>query len=122
MGSLALSLLMLAAFAAFAALALRKLAILRHLQSSARLGDIAGRVRTVVVNGFLQRRMLRGDRRAGVMHAAIFAGFLVLLGRKLHLIALGYDEHAVLPGALAAAKDFVELAWQRAVMPSIAGS
>jgi Fe-S oxidoreductase len=110
MGPLALSLLLLVAFAAFAALALRKLAILRHLQPDARFAGVSARLRTVLVNGFLQRRMIRGDPAAGVMHAAIFAGFLILLLRKVHLVALGYDEHAELPGAIAAAKDFVELA------------
>jgi Fe-S oxidoreductase len=110
MGPLAISLMMIAAFAAFTALAVRKLALLRHLGPAARLDDVPGRLRTVLVNGFLQRRMIRGDPKAGVMHAAIFAGFLILLVRKLHLVALGYDEHATLPGAFAAAKDFVELA------------
>ena len=110
MGPLALSLMLLVALAAFVALAVRKLAILRHLEPSARLDDVPSRLRTVLVNGFLQRRMIRGDAKAGVMHAAIFAGFLILLVRKLHLVALGYDEQATLPGAFAAAKDFVELA------------
>ena len=110
MGPLAMSLLLLVAFAAFLALAVRKLAILRHLQPAARLDDVPARLRTVLVNGFLQRRMIRGEPAAGVMHTAIFAGFLILLVRKLHLIALGYDEHVALPGFVAFAKDFVELA------------
>jgi ferredoxin len=57
--------------------------------------------------------MIRGEWRPGVMHAAIFAGFLILLFRKLHLIAIGYDEAATYPGAaglaFATIKDFVEL-------------
>ena len=48
------------------------------------------------------------------MHAAIFLGFCALLVRKLHLIVIGYDALAVIPGAAGAAyaafKDFVELA------------
>ena len=71
-------------------------------------------MKSVLVNGFLQRRMVQGERKPGVMHAAIFAGFMILLLRKLQLIAIGYDEWAGYPGlaggAFAALKDVVELA------------
>jgi Fe-S oxidoreductase len=65
------------------------------------------------VNGFLQSRMVRGEWRPGLMHAAIFLGFLSLLARKLQLFAIGYDESVTIPGsagaAFAAFKDAVEL-------------
>ena len=109
-----ISLLMLFAFASFGYLAIRKLAILRHLQPEQRWDHPMARLRAVVVNGFLQRRMIRGERKAGVMHAVIFAGFMILLVRKLQLIAIGYDESATYPGyfggAFATLKDVVELA------------
>ena len=58
--------------------------------------------------------MIRGERKPGVMHAAIFAGFMSCSLRKLQLIAIGYDESAAYPGlaggAFAAFKDVVELA------------
>ena len=58
--------------------------------------------------------MIRGERKPGIMHAVIFAGFLALLARKLQLIVIGYDEAFVYPGALGAAfvfgKDLVEVA------------
>ena len=66
----------------------------------------------MLVNGLLQSRMVRGEWRPGLMHAAIFLGFLALLARKLQLFAIGYDEAAAFPGAAGAAfaafKDGVE--------------
>jgi len=109
-----ISLLMLVAFAGFGYLAARKLSILRHLKPEPRWDRPMSRMKSVLVNGFLQRRMVQGERKPGVMHAAIFAGFMILLLRKLQLIAIGYDEWAGYPGlaggAFAALKDVVELA------------
>jgi len=109
-----ISLLMLVAFAGFGYLAARKLAILRFLQADPRWDHPASRMKSVLVNGFLQRRMIHGERKPGLMHAAIFAGFMVLLLRKLQLIAIGYDEWATYPGyaggAFATLKDVIELA------------
>jgi hypothetical protein len=57
--------------------------------------------------------MIRGEWKPGIMHAAIFLGFLILLFRKLELIAIGYDEAATWPGiaglVFAGVKDLVEL-------------
>ncbi len=114
MGPFALTLLLAAALAAFLALAWRKLAILRHLAPDARLDHPWQRARSVLVNGFLQSRMIRREWKPGVMHAAIFLGFLTLLVRKVELLAIGYDASATLPGTLggvfAALKDVVEIA------------
>ena len=130
MSPVGITLALVLAFAGFAALAWRKLAIVVHLAPEVRWDHPAERVRRLVVDGFLQSRMIRGDRKPGVMHAVIFAGFCILLLRKLQLIAIGYDESFVYPGALggafAAVKDFVELAvlaavgygfWRRFVRP-----
>ena len=74
------------------------------------------------MNGLLQSRMVRGERRAGIMHAVIFAGFLCLLARKLQLIAIGYDETVafggLVGGLFAAGKDLVEAAVLAATLPS----
>lgn len=114
MGPLAITLLLAAAIAAFAALTVRKLAILRHLAPAQRLDHPWQRLRSVLVNGFLQSRMIRREWKPGVMHTVIFLGFLTLLVRKLELIAIGYDAGATLPGTFgglfAGAKDFVEVA------------
>ena len=107
------SLLLLLALVGFAGLSWRKLAIVRALQPEARSDVPWQRLRTVLVNGLLQRRMIAREWRPGLMHAVIFLGFLALLLRKLQLIAIGYDEHAAFPdvlGPFAALKDAVELA------------
>ena len=114
MSPLGITLLMLAGFAAFAWLAWRKLAIVAALAPEKRLDDPARRVARLLRIGFGQSRLLSGDFRPGLMHAAIFFGFLALLIRKLHLIFIGYDPLAVIPGTFGAVytafKDFIELA------------
>jgi len=109
-----ITVLMLVGFAGFGWLAARKLAIVAHLQPEVRWNRPAERLKSVLVNGFLQERMIAREPRAGVMHAVIFLGFMALLLRKLQLIAIGYHEPFVFPGLagglFAALKDVVELA------------
>ena len=110
----AITVLLAAAVAAFGALAWRKLAILVHLAPEPRWDHPLARLRTVLVNGFLQSRMVARDRKPGLMHAVIFVAFLSLLVRKMQLLAIGYDESFVFPGLAgglyAALKDAVEIA------------
>src|SRR5512134_1752061 len=98
MSPVGITLLMLVAFAGFGWLAARKLAIVARLQAEMRWDRPGARLMAVLVNGFLQSRMVRGDWKPGVMHAVIFAGFLTLLVRKLQLIAIGYDATVTYPG------------------------
>jgi Fe-S oxidoreductase len=119
MGPQAITLLMLAGLAAFGALAWRKLALLSRLQPEPRTGAPLTRLKSVLVNGFLQGRMVQREPAAGLMHAVIFLGFMVLLVRKLQLLVVGYSEFFVWPGwpgaLFAALKDTVELAVLTAV-------
>jgi Fe-S oxidoreductase len=119
MGPVALSLMLATAFGAFAALAWRKLAIVAKLAPTPRFDGPWRRLGTVLRNGILQRRMVAGDRKPGVMHAIIFAGFMALLVRKLQLIAIGYHESFAFAGtagaAFAALKDGIEIAVLAAV-------
>lgn len=119
MGPWAITLLMILGFGGFAALAWRKIAIFRKLQPEVRWDRIGERLARVATMGFGQSRMVAGEWKPGIMHAAIFLGFCALLARKLHLIVIGYDELAVIPGAAGAAyaafKDFVEVAVLAAV-------
>jgi Fe-S oxidoreductase len=120
MSPVGVSLLMLSAFAAFGWLAWRKLAIVQALQPELRTDRLAQRLRSVLVEGLLQRRMVQREWRPGLMHAVIFLGFLALLLRKLQLIAIGYSPGFVFPpafgGPFAAVKDGVELAVTLAVL------
>ena len=113
MSPLGITLLMLAGFAAFGVLAARKLAIVAALQPESRWDRPAARFKSVLLNGFGQQRMVAREWKAGLMHAAIFLGFIALLARKLQLIAIGYSELFVYPGlaggVFAALKDAAEL-------------
>ena len=119
-----ISLLMAVALSAFALLAWRKLQIVLALQPEVRWDQPWARLRSVLVNGLLQDRMLRREWRPGLMHAVIFLGFMSLLLRKLQLIAIGYRETATFPdvigafavGPFAALKDTIELAVVVAVL------
>ena len=103
---------MIAAFAGFGWFTARKLSIVSSLRPEVRWDRPGDRFLTVVRNGFMQSRMIRGEWRPGVMHAVIFLGFLALLARKLQLIAIGYDETVafggIVGGMFAAGKDVVE--------------
>ncbi|MEO8508812.1 MAG: (Fe-S)-binding protein [Betaproteobacteria bacterium] len=114
MSPVGITLLMLAAFGGFFWLAWRKLAIVARLAPEHRFDRPWDRLRAVVVNGFLQRRMIARDWKPGLMHAAIFLGFIGLLARKVQLIVVGYHEPFTYPGVLggwfAAGKDVIELA------------
>ncbi len=120
MGPAAITALLLLATTAFAALAWRKLRIVAALQPAHRFDAPLARLRSVVVNGLLQRRMVQREWRPGVMHAVLFVGFVSLLLRKLQLLAIGYDELAAFPawfgGPFAAFKDTIEIAVSAAVL------
>ncbi len=108
-----ITLLMLIAFAGFTALAWRKLSLVAALAPEDRFDRPLARLQAVLVNGFLQRRMIARDWKPGLMHAAIFLGFMGLLVRKVQLIAIGYYEPFTYPdgfgGPFAAFKDVIEI-------------
>ena len=114
MSPLGISLLMVAAFAGFGYLAWRKLSIVAHLGPEMRFDHPGARLKAVLVNGFLQQRMIARDWKPGLMHTVIFLGFMALLLRKVQLIVIGYYEPFVYPGLagdlFSAFKDSVEVA------------
>ena len=113
MSPIGITLLLLASLAAFLFLTARKLRLVARLQGDPRFDDPAARLKSVLCNGFLQRRMIRREWKPGVMHTMIFLGFLSLLVRKLQLIVIGYDETFAMTGVLGDAftvlKDLVEV-------------
>ncbi|MBK6472407.1 MAG: (Fe-S)-binding protein [Betaproteobacteria bacterium] len=120
MSPLGVSLLMLVALAGFGWGVWRKMAIVMALQPEVRWDMPWSRLRSVLVNGLLQQRMVQREWKPGLMHAVIFLGFMSLLLRKLQLIAIGYSESAAFApwfgGPFAAFKDFVEVAVTLAVL------
>jgi Fe-S oxidoreductase len=116
---IAITVLLAAALAGFAALAWRKLAIVVDLAPESRWDHPLARLRAVLVNGFLQSRMVRREWKPGLMHAVIFLGFVTLLARKVELLVIGFEARFVYPGlaggAFATLKDVIELAVLAAV-------
>ena len=114
MNPIAITLLLAIALAGFGALAWRKLAIVVKLAPEVRWDRPLARLRSVMINGFLQSRMVAREWKPGAMHAVIFLGFMTLLARKVQLLVIGYDEAFVYPGLaggmFASFKDLVELA------------
>jgi len=115
----AITLLLAIALAGFVTLAWRKLSIITALGREVRWDRPAARLKTVLVNGLLQSRMVRREWKPGVMHAVIFLGFMTLLVRKVQLLVIGYRESFAYPGSAGALftsfKDLVELAVLAAV-------
>ncbi|MGZ8202302.1 MAG: hypothetical protein ACXWUB_03555, partial [Burkholderiales bacterium] len=112
MGPIALTLMLLVALVGFGVLAWRKLAVIVKLAPEVRWDQPAARLRAVLVNGFLQSRMVAREWKPGLMHAVIFLGFMTLLVRKVQLLIIGYDERFVYAGTagklFAGFKDIVE--------------
>ena len=77
MNPLAITVLLAVAFVAFGVLAWRKLGIVVKLAPEARWDHPLTRFHAVLVNGFLQSRMVAREWRPGLMHAVIFLGFML---------------------------------------------
>ena len=91
----------------------RKFALVAKLQPANRFQEIGSRISEVFKLGFFQTRMVKLDFKPGLMHAAFFFGFSMLLIRKIQLLIIGFDAHYTYPewfgGPYSALKDFVEL-------------
>ena len=90
--------IVLFAFAGFFYFLTIKLRIISSLGPENRWRGFASRLKRVLTMGFLQSRMIKGDRKAGIMHTMIFWGFSILLIRKIQLFVIAYDEFFVYPG------------------------
>ncbi len=78
-------------------IALRARLLLRA-QPAARLDRTGARVRRAVVDGLGQRKFLHGEQPAGIMHAFIFWGFVVLLLEVDTLFGRAFDAGWSIPG------------------------
>lgn len=120
MGAAPITLLLAASLAAFAFLSWRKLAVLGHLQAEPRADHPGARLLRVFRLGIMQSKMISLEPAAGLMHTAIFLGFMALLVRKLQLLVIGYDAGFTFPGLAgglySALKDGVELLVTLAVL------
>lgn len=125
MNGIAFTIIVVISFALFFHFLNIRLTIIRSLQPEVRWDRWWERLRNVVQKGFLQQRMIQGDRKPGIMHTIIFWGFMALLFRKLQLFTIAYydDPQAgkffVYPGLIgglyATLKDLIELAVMGAI-------
>ena len=67
-------------------------------QPAARLDRIPERIRRTVVYGLGQKKFLSGEQPAGIMHALIFWGFVVLMLQVITLFGRAFDASWNIPG------------------------
>jgi Fe-S oxidoreductase len=82
---------------AFAAILATRLRILVRARPARRLDRMPERLRRAVVDAVGQRKFLRGEQPAGIMHALIFWGFVVLLLQVVQLYGRAFDAGWSLP-------------------------
>ncbi len=93
------ALLLAAALGLFGATLLRRLRPLRALRPEERLDRLGERVAGLLRFGFGQRRLLdREELVPGLLHAVLFAAFLVLALRTITLFGMGFSPGFHLPG------------------------
>ncbi len=85
------AILLAVALAFFAQSAFRWIRIIRSGQPDARLDHIGRRLGVLFKLAFAQYRILKGDLKAGLMHAVIFWGFCVVSLRTILLFGMGFD-------------------------------
>jgi Fe-S oxidoreductase len=83
---------------AFLAILAGRLRLLVSARPAGRLDHPGERLRRAVVDGVGQRKFLRGEQPAGIMHALIFWGFVVLLLQVVTLFGRTWDARWHLPG------------------------
>ena len=98
--------LLVAALAFFSNTAYRWYRIIRSGKPDNRFTDYGKRLKNLLTIAFGQTKMIQGDFKAGIMHAIIFWGFLVVGLRTIILFGTGFDADfaagflASLPGKL----------------------
>ena len=72
--------------------------LLLRARPAARLDRLPERLRRAVVYGLGQKKFLRGEQPAGIMHALIFWGFVVLMIQVVMLFGRTFDAGWDIPG------------------------
>ncbi|MBM4129862.1 (Fe-S)-binding protein, partial [bacterium] len=96
MNAIAMSVLLFCSLSLFAGTMADRWWLLRAGAPDDRRGRVGDRLRSLLVIGFGQQRLLQ-EKGAGWMHVAIFAGFIVVFTRTCTLIGRGFDADFHLP-------------------------
>ncbi len=86
------------ALAVFAGIIALRMRLLLRAQPVARFDHIGARMKRTLVDGIGQRKFLRGEQPAGIMHALIFWGFVVLMLQVITLFGRAFDSGWNIPG------------------------
>lgn len=62
-------------------------------QPDHRFNDIKKRLKNLLIIAFAQTKILKGDHKAGIMHAVIFWGFCIIALRTIILFGMGFSPH-----------------------------
>ena len=95
------SFMLLIAMAFFAYTLANRLGLLRVMEGSdERYKNIPSRIKSLLVYAIGQKRMMsvKKDFWAGLLHAFIFWGFVVISFRTIMLVGQGFSKDFVLPG------------------------
>jgi Fe-S oxidoreductase len=112
-----LTLIIIGALGFFSYTLYRRFLLLQKARADRRFDHIGQRIRAVLVYAFGQKKFLRGEQPAGLMHFIIFWGFMIIAARTITLFGQGYNPHFYIPGLYPAGlggpyllvKDLVEI-------------
>jgi Fe-S oxidoreductase len=82
----------------FAGIMAARMRLLLRARPAGRLDRIPERIKRAVVDGVGQRKFMSGEQPAGIMHALIFWGFLVLMIQVITLFGRAFDATWHIPG------------------------
>ena len=82
----------------FAGIIARRARLLVGARPAARLDRIPERIRRAAVYGLGQKKFLVGEQPAGIMHALVFWGFVVLMLQVITLFGRAFDANWNIPG------------------------
>jgi Fe-S oxidoreductase len=86
------------ALAVFGGILAGRARLLLVAKPASRFDHIGARVKRTVVDGVAQRKFLLGEQPAGIMHALIFWGFVVLMLQVATLFGRAFDSGWNIPG------------------------
>lgn len=96
---IAVTLILIVALSTFAWSVSQRAALLTvALGHDNRLDKISDRIKATLEYAFGQKRLIFRETSAGLMHALIFWGFLVISLRTITFFGMGFDPNFVLPG------------------------
>jgi Fe-S oxidoreductase len=82
----------------FGGLILMRLRLLLAAQPAARFDHLGARLKRALVDGLGQKKFLRGEQPAGIAHALVFWGFVVLILQVITLFGRAFDANWNIPG------------------------